>query len=191
MQLVLASSSSYRKALLDRLKLDFVTINPAIDETPFAGEYPEQLAKRLALAKALAAADSYPNGLVIGSDQVAVIEGKILGKPGTFANAQAQLEDASGKSVHFLTSLCLYNSRTKNYQLELVPFQVIFRDLSPGQIQRYIELDSPLDCAGSFKWEQTGIALFKSMQGSDVTSLQGLPLITLTDMLLREGVSVL
>ncbi len=191
MQLVLASTSSYRKALLDRLRLNFVTANPSIDETPLAGEPPEQLAKRLALAKAKAVADSYPDALIIGSDQVAVVQGQILGKPGTRDGAQAQLEAASGKNVCFLTSLCLYNSRSKNYQLGLIPFQVVFRDLSQSQIRRYIELDNPLDCAGSFKWEQTGIVLFKSMQGSDVTSLQGLPLITLTDMLLREGVSPL
>lgn len=191
MQLVLASSSSHRKALLARLRLDFVTANPAIDETPIAGESATQLANRLALTKARAVADIYPDALIIGSDQVAVVEGQICGKPGTVANAQAQLEAASGKPVDFLTSLCLYNSRNENYQLELVPFQVVFRELSPAQIQRYIELDNPLDCAGSFKWEQTGIALMKGMQGNDITSLQGLPLIALTDMLLREGVCVL
>ncbi len=190
-QLILASSSTYRKDLLNRLKLDFLVANPAVDEAVRTGESPEQLVKRLALTKAKVVADNYENSLIIGCDQIALVADQILGKPYTVANAQAQLEASSGKEVKFLTGICLYNSNNGNYQLEVIPFKVIFRTLSPKQISNYIKLDEPLLCAGSFKWEQAGIALFKSMHGNDISSLQGLPLITLTDMLLKEGISVL
>jgi len=191
MQLVLASSSPYRRELLQRLHLPFECRSPDIDETPLAGETAEQLVKRLSLEKARKVAEEFPDALIIGSDQAAVLEGTILGKPGSAKKALTQLRDANGKTVQFLTGLSLFNSCTGNYQLDTVPFEVQFRALSDEALKRYIELDMPLDCAGSFKWEQLGIALFSAMQGDDVTSLQGLPLIRLIDMLDAEGVKVL
>jgi len=195
MQLVLASSSRYRKTLLERLKLPFECCSPDIDETPLATdgiqESAEQLVKRLALQKARKIAEQYPSALIIGSDQAAVLEGEILGKPGSAKKALAQLRNANGKSLQLMTGLCLFNSANGSYQLDMVPYEVQLRSLGDHALKRYIELDMPVDCAGSFKWEQLGIALFSSMKGSDVTSLQGLPLIRLIDMLNAEGVAVL
>jgi len=191
MQILLASSSSYRKALLERLHLAFQCASPEIDETPKPNETAEQLVKRLALEKARKIAPLYPNALIIGSDQAAVLDGAIIGKPHTVENAVKQLQQANGKTLQLMTSLCLYNSHTDKYQLDMVPFAVSMRHLSDEALRRYVALDKPLDCAGSFKWEQLGIALFSSMQGDDVTALQGLPLIRLIDMLQEEGVMVL
>lgn len=191
MQLLLASSSSYRKALLERLHLTFQCASPEIDETPKPNETAEHLVKRLALEKARKIASLYPNALIIGSDQAAVLDGAIIGKPHTVENAVKQLQQANGKTLQLMTGLCLYNSHTEKYQLDMVPFAVNMRCLSDEALRRYVALDKPLDCAGSFKWEQLGIALFSSMQGDDVTALQGLPLIRLIDMLQEEGVMVL
>ncbi|MEZ5525673.1 MAG: nucleoside triphosphate pyrophosphatase [Pseudomonadales bacterium] len=191
MQLILASSSSYRKELLNRLRLDFSCDAPEIDETPLPGETPAQLVKRLALAKARKVAERHPNALIIGSDQAAVLGNNVLGKPHTEENAVKQLQQASNKTLQLMTGLCLLNSKTGEYQLEMVPYAVTLRDLSDRALASYVEKDRPLDCAGSFKWEQLGIALFSDMRGSDVTALQGLPLIKLVDMLEAEGVSVL
>lgn len=191
MQLVLASSSRYRKELLGRLKLSFQCASPEIDETPKTNETAEQLVKRLALEKARKIAPLYPNALIIGSDQAAVLDGKIIGKPHTAENAVKQLQQANGKTLQLMTGLCLYNSHTETYQLDMVPFAVNMRSLSEEALRHYVELDQPLDCASSFKWEQLGIALFSSMQGDDVTALQGLPLIRLIDMLEAEGMAVL
>ena len=191
MQLVLASSSPYRKELLQRLKIPFECYSPDIDEAPLTGESAEQLVKRLALQKAKKVAELFPSALIIGSDQAAVLEGNILGKPGSAKKALAQLRNATGKSLKFITGVCLFNSLSGDYQLDMVPYEVRFRSLSDDALKRYIELDMPLDCAGSFKWEQLGIALFSAMKGDDVTSLQGLPLIRLIDMLDAEGVRVL
>ncbi len=191
MQLILASSSRYRKELLERLHLPFECYSPDIDETPISGETAEQLVKRLALEKARKVAEQFQDSLIIGSDQAAVLGDKILGKPGSAKKALSQLREANGKTVKFLTGLCLYNSHTGRHQLDMVPFEVQFRSLSDEALKRYIELDMPLDCAGSFKWEQMGIALFSAMSGNDVSSLQGLPLIRLIDMLDTEGVKVL
>jgi len=191
MQIILASSSIYRKALLQRLQLDFITANPSVDETPLQNETPLDLAARLSLLKAQALAQQYPNALIIGSDQVAVLEGQILGKPGTSDRAEQQLKQASGKCVEFLTGLCLYQSEDHSYQLDVIPYQVCFRQLSPSQIKQYVALEQPLDCAGSFKWEKLGIALFSNMQGDDVTALEGLPLIRLVDMLAQAGFAVI
>lgn len=191
MQLILASSSPYRKELLQRLKLPFECSSPDIDETPLINESAEQLVKRLAREKAYEVAKLYPNALIIGSDQAAVLEGNILGKPGSAKKALAQLRNANGKTLQLITSLCLLNSHSGDYQLDIVPYEVQLRLLSDQALKRYIELDMPLDCAGSFKWEQLGIALFSAMKGNDVTSLQGLPLIRLIDMLNTEGVAVL
>jgi len=191
MQLILASSSRYRKELLERLKLNFECTSPDIDETPKANETAEQLVKRLALEKARKIASLYPNALIIGSDQAAVLDGAIIGKPHTAENAVKQLQQANGKTLQLLTGLCLYNSHTEAYQLDMVPYAVKMRSLSDEALRRYVQLDQPLDCASSFKWEQLGIALFSSMRGDDVTALQGLPLIRLIDMLQEEGVMVL
>lgn len=191
MHIVLASSSIYRKALLKRLHLEFECATPDIDETPQRGESPQALVERLALAKAKAVARQYKNALIIGSDQVAVLDDEIIGKPGSLARAEAQLRQASGKSMQLLTGLCLYNSKDQSYQLDSIPFEVQFRPLSPQQIHKYVALEQPLDCAGSFKWERLGIALFARMQGDDVTALEGLPLIRLVDMLAQAGAPVL
>ena len=191
MQIILASSSIYRKALLQRLQLNFITANPSVDETPLQNETPMELAARLSLLKAQALAQQYPNALIIGSDQVAVLEGQTLGKPGSSVRAEEQLQQASGKCVEFLTGLCLYQSGDHSYQLDVIPFQVYFRQLSLSQIKQYVALEQPLDCAGSFKWEKLGIALFSKMQGEDVTALEGLPLIRLVDMLAQAGIAVI
>lgn len=191
MQIILASSSIYRKALLERLPILFNTAKPEIDETPSKGENPRQLATRLALEKARCIANKQADSLVIGSDQVAVVEGKIVGKPGNRENATQQLLRASGKSVEFLTGLCLYNSQNDTYQVDTIPFKVFFRELSKSEIEKYVDIEQPFDCAGSFKWEKLGIALFKKMEGDDVTALEGLPLIRLIDMLKQAGQPIL
>lgn len=191
MQLVLASSSRYRRELLQRLHLPFECLSPDIDETPLPSEKPEQIVKRLALEKARKVSEQFPNALIIGSDQAAVLNNKILGKPGSAKKALQQLREANAQDLQLMTGLCLLNSQTGQYQLDVEPFHVTFRSLSDAALKRYIELDMPLDCAGSFKWEQLGIALFRKMSGEDVTALQGLPLIRLIDMLEVEGVKVL
>ena len=188
--LVLASTSRYRRELLERLQLPFSASPPETDETPLPGEPPEQLACRLAEAKARALQGSHPAHLIIGSDQVATLDGQIIGKPHTFVNAKAQLQAASGRSVTFLTGLCLYNSQSNHCQVACVPFTVHFRQLSDAQIERYLHAEQPYDCAGSFKSEGLGISLFASTEGSDNTSLIGLPLIRLVDMLIKEGITL-
>ncbi|MCF7981135.1 MAG: Maf family nucleotide pyrophosphatase [Pseudomonadales bacterium] len=191
MQILLASSSIYRKTLLDRLGLDYLCDIPNIDETPLPNETPHALASRLSFEKARALSGRHPQSLIIGSDQVAVLDGEILGKPGSAERAEKQLQQASGKCIEFLTGLCLYQSQDDSYQLDVIPYQVFFRRLTAKQVRRYVALEQPLDCAGSFKWEKIGIALFKKMQGDDVTALEGLPLIRLVDMLSQAGVSIL
>jgi len=186
-RLVLGSTSPFRKAILEKLGLPFEMAAPDIDETPLANETPEQLVCRLAEKKARAVATDYPNSLVIGSDQVAVIDGKILGKPHTHERAIEQLTNASGKTVRFNTGLCLYNSDTDVAQCEAVPFDVVFRKLTASQIEHYLEKEKPYKCAGSFKSEALGIALFEKLRGDDPNTLIGLPLIRLIAMLENEG----
>ena len=188
--LLLASSSSYRRELLNRLRLPFTCAAPDIDETRLPGEAAHTLVSRLAEQKARALAGTHPGHLIIGSDQVAVLGEQILGKPHTPARACEQLLASSGRSVTFLTGLALLNSSTGHCQVDVVPFTVHMRDLHPGLVQRYVEAEQPLDCAGSFKAEGLGVSLFKRTEGPDATSLVGLPLIRLVDMLLVEGVSV-
>ncbi|TLX59418.1 septum formation inhibitor Maf [Stutzerimonas nosocomialis] len=188
--LLLASSSTYRRELLSRLRLPFDHASPDIDETPYPQESAEGLARRLAEEKARALADRYPQHLIIGSDQVAVIDQRIVGKPLTFERAREQLQAASGKEVRFLTAVALLNAQSGRLQVDCVPFSVRFRDLSDTQIDRYLEAEKPFDCAGSFKVEGLGISLFRSTEGCDLTSLIGLPLIRLVDMLAREGVEI-
>ena len=191
LSLVLGSSSRYRKQLLDKLGLPFTQDSPDIDETPKADESAAALVERLAVDKAKALADKYPNSLIIGSDQVATFSGRIIGKPHTKDNAKSQLMQFSGQSVTFLTGLCLYNSQTGEHQSLVEPFNVHFKTLTERQIERYIELEQPLDCAGSFKSEGLGITMFSQLEGRDPNSLIGLPLIALTEMLINEGMDPL
>lgn len=190
--LILASTSPYRRELLLRLELDFTVCSPDVDESRLTDESPTELVRRLADAKARAGARQQAGAaLVIGSDQVAVVDNDVLGKPGTYKAACEQLSRLSGRRVSFLTGLCLYNSALQRSQLDMIPFTVHFRTLSSAQIEAYVRREQPLNCAGSFKSEGLGIALFERMQGDDPTALIGLPLIRLIDMLTAEGVSVL
>ncbi|VAX14230.1 Maf-like protein YceF [hydrothermal vent metagenome] len=191
MKLVLASTSPFRKTVLEKLGLPFDTRSPQTDETRSEGESPEQLVQRLAAAKAKAVVGSGGDALIIGSDQVAVIEGEILGKPGTHDKAVKQLQKASGKTVRFYTGLCLLNSVSGNFQLEVIPFDVVFRKLTDTQIEHYLQKEKPYNCAGSFKSEALGICLFEKLQGDDPNTLMGLPLIRLVRMLEQEGVAVI
>lgn len=188
--LVLASSSTYRRDLLQRLQLPFICESPNIDESPHPGEEATALVQRLATAKACALRKQFLQHLIIGSDQVAVLDGQIIGKPGNAAAAVRQLQAASGRSVVFYTGLCLLDSASKQLQVDCVPFTVHFRELSDRQIKRYVEKEQPFNCAGSFKSEGLGISLFRSTEGEDATALVGLPLIRLCDMLNRAGVAV-
>lgn len=191
MKLILASTSPFRKAILDKLGVNFDTASPETDETALENESPQQLVERLSIAKAKAIADKSSDALVIGSDQVSVINGDIIGKPHTHENAIKQLQNASGKTVTFYTGLCLYNSDTKQYQSEVVPFDVIFRELSEQQIENYLQKEKPYNCAGSFKSEALGIVLFDQLIGEDPNTLMGLPLIRLVKMLENESFSIL
>lgn len=184
---VLASTSPYRKELLQRTGIDFKTIAPDVDESCLPGETPENLVKRLAEAKARVIGKTC-QALIIGSDQVAVSGDEILGKPGTHENAVAQLRKLSGKLVTFQTGLCLLNSTSNEMQVDNIPFRVQFRKLDEQQIERYLRADQPYNCAGSFKSEGLGITLFERMDGDDPTALIGLPLIRLTSMLMQAGV---
>ncbi|MBB4819504.1 MAF protein [Pseudomonas alcaligenes] len=188
--LVLASSSPYRRELLERLRLPFTWSAPAIDETRHPHEPAEQLVRRLAEEKARALANLHPGHLIIGSDQAAVLGEQILGKPLEFERARSQLLAASGTSVTFLTGLALLNTRSGRCQVDCIPFTVNFRSLSEATIERYLNIEQPYDCAGSFKAEGLGVSLFRSTQGEDATSLVGLPLIRLVDMLLDEGLEL-
>lgn len=189
--LILGSSSVYRVELLRKLNLPFRTVSPNIDEAPLQNEVPADLVKRLAEQKAIAIALSHPKALIIGSDQVAVLNGDILGKPGTHEAATEQLQAASGQTVLFLTGLALFNSETLRMQSLVEPFEVTFKNLSDKQIQFYLEKEEPYQCAGSFKSEGLGISLFDKLQGNDPNSLIGLPLIELISLLNNEGLDVL
>jgi len=191
MQLILGSSSPFRKQLLAQLQLEFITDSPDIDETPLKGESIEELVLRLSIEKAAEIAKRHDNSLVIGSDQSALLNGRVLHKPGNHEAAVKQLKEASGQQVVFQTGLCLYNTNTGQYHSKLVPFTVTFRQLSDQMIENYLQKEQPYQCAGSFKSEGLGIALFESMQGTDPSALIGLPLIELTNMLNKEGFSVL
>lgn len=186
--LILASTSPYRRELLGRLRLPFDVANPATDETPLPNEQPETLALRLSEAKARAVAQAYPKALIIGSDQVAVCDGRIFGKPGNHENAVAQLQALSGKTVNFFTGLCLFNARSGNTQVRGIPTLVTFRQLALQEIEHYLRLEQPYNCAGAAKSEGLGITLLQRMEGEDPNALIGLPLIALCDMLRAEGV---
>lgn len=186
-QLVLASSSPFRKELLDRLMLPFDTHSPDIDETPLENEAPQQLVKRLAIEKAKAVAGSYPGALIIGSDQVALHGQKIVGKPHTHERAVQQLKQASAKSIKLFTGLSLYNAKTNSLQSVVEPFTVHFRSLSDNAIENYLRKEKPYNCAGSVRSEGLGVALIERYQGDDPAALIGLPLVRLVSMLENEG----
>lgn len=191
MKLVLGSTSPFRKAILDKLGISYEIASPDVDETALENETPQELVERLSIAKAKAVADKVDGALVIGSDQVSVIDGEIIGKPHTHENAVKQLQNASGKTITFYTGLCLYNSDTKDYQSEVVPYNVVFRQLSDQQINAYLEKEKPYNCAGSFKSEALGIVLFEKLDGEDPNTLMGLPLIRLVRMLEKEHFHIL
>jgi MAF protein len=188
--LVLASTSPFRKALLERLGIAFDSFSPDVDETRQHAENPESLVRRLSESKARAAGDAWPDALIIGSDQVAVCGEDVLGKPGNHANACEQLARLSGQRVSFYTGLCLFDARSGSVQVDVVPYHVTFRSLSAEQIDRYLHHDRPYNCAGSFKSEGLGISLFESMQGEDPNALVGLPLIRLVTWLNQAGIAV-
>jgi septum formation protein len=190
-QLVLASTSKYRRELLARLGLAFEVASPQVDETALPHEAPQDTARRLAEAKARAVAARYPAAIVIGSDQVAVLEGLPLGKPGDHATALRQLKAMRGKEVVFHTALCVCRAASAQAQTRIVPYYVHFREYSDAQIERYLQREQPYDCAGSARCEGLGIALIAAMRGDDPNALIGLPLIALTEMLAAQGVSVL
>jgi MAF protein len=190
-RILLASTSTYRKMLLEKLRLPFICAAPQVDETPLPGENAEALVLRLAVAKAQALAMAYPDRLIIGSDQVCVINGNITGKPHSEENAREQLRQASGQKVTFYTGLALYNSHSNHLQALCEPFHVHFRSLSENEIATYVRLEQPLNCAGSFKSEGLGIALFDRLEGRDPNALIGLPLIALLEMLRAEGINPL
>lgn len=189
--LVLASTSPFRRELLARLGLAFETANPAVDETPLPGEAPEASALRLSEAKARAVAAQFPDALVIGSDQVACLDGQAFGKPGTHENAVCQLKTMRGRSVNFFTGLCLLNTRTGKAHVCGVPTLVTFRNLADDEIENYLRREQPYNCAGSAKSEGLGIAIIAKMEGDDPNALIGLPLIALCDLLRLEEVNVL
>jgi len=189
--LILASSSAYRRQILDKLGTPYQWQAPDIDETPFNQENPTRLVERLSQQKALALADTFPNHLIIGSDQVAVIDDRIIGKPHTRDNAIKQLTHASGKTLSFITGLSLLNSGSGKIHTTTNHYAVTFRKLTQQQIENYLDKEKPFDCAGSFKSEALGIALIERMEGSDPNALIGLPLIQLIDLLSLEGLSIL
>ena len=190
-QLVLASTSIYRRELLNKLRLPFVVAAPRINETPLPDEAPDAAALRLSIGKAKAVAVDFPGALIIGSDQIASLNGNHIGKPGNHANAVVQLRQMRGQSIIFYTALSLYNSASERLQSCVVPTTVRIRNLSDSQIEHYLHKDQPYDCAGSARSEGLGIAIMDSMTGNDPNALIGLPLIALTDMLANEGWDVL
>lgn len=187
---VLGSTSRYRAELLRRLHLEFEQCAPGTDESPHPGETPRDRALRLAVAKARAAAQGLDDALVIGSDQVAELEGRVLDKPGSAERARAQLAASSGREVHFHTALCLHDTRTGQDRVHVDHTRVHFRSLAPGEIARYVEREQPLDCAGSFKCEGLGISLFERIDNEDPSALVGLPLIALARLLREAGVAL-
>jgi septum formation protein len=190
-RIVLGSTSRYRHELLTRLRLPFDTASPDVDETPRPGEVPAELATRLAMAKARDVANRYPDAVVIGSDQVADLDGEPLGKPGTHERAVLQLQRMRGRTVVFQTAVAVVCASTGFEALDLAPVRVVFRDLDDGEIERYLRAEQPYDCAGSAKSEGLGIALLERIDNDDPSALVGLPLIRTCQMLRAAGVTVL
>ena len=189
--LILASTSPFRRQLLSRLGLPFETADPTVDETPLPGEAPEASAMRLSEAKARAVATAFPDALIIGSDQVACLDGQVFGKPGNHENAMRQLQAMRGRRVNFFTGLCLLDAKSGRAHLRGVPTLVTFRDLSDDEIENYLRKEQPYNCAGSAKSEGLGIALIARIDGGDPNALIGLPLIALCDLLRIENISAL
>src|SRR5437764_8285016 len=189
-RLVLASTSAYRKALLERLALAFELARPQVDERPLAGEAPADTALRLAALKAQSVRAAHRDSLIIGSDQVATSAGRVLGKPGDHATAVRQLRSLSGKSADFHTAVALLDAANGSVQTRVVPCRVHFRTFDDARIERYLVREKPYDCAGSAKAEGLGIALIARIDTEDPTSLIGLPLIALSEMLERAGLPV-
>jgi len=191
--LILGSGSKYRREILDKLHLNYDVVKPDIDETAINAESPKQLVGRLAEVKARAVEKrmTYENAIIIGSDQVAVCDDNILGKPGNHENAVRQLSGFVGKTVTFYTGLAVLNTETQQCEVRVEPFEVGFRQLTNREIERYVELENPFDCAGSFKSEGLGISLFSSLKGNDPNTLIGLPAIALLEMLRVHGINPL
>jgi len=190
-KLVLGSTSPFRKEILAKLNIPFVCAKPNIDESAFDNESPVELVERLAIEKAKAVAGEFPDALIIGSDQVAICDGEILGKPHNFENAVKQLEKFSNKTVVFYTGLCVYDSGLDYTTALIEPFLVHFNQLSLSDIENYLHAEQPYNCAGSFKSEGLGICLFKKLEGDDPNTLIGLPLIKLVELLKQHDVNVL
>lgn len=190
MQIILASTSPYRKLLLERFPVTFDTVAPETDERPLPGETPELLVRRLALAKCRSVSKRFPDALVIGSDQVAECGGRIAGKPGTAERARQQLLSFSGRTVNFLSAYAIERRASGFLREGMVPTAVVFRDLSTDEIVRYLEQDTPLDCAGSFRSEAAGTALLERMSSDDPSAIMGLPLIEIAECLRTAGVPV-
>lgn len=190
-KLLLASSSPFRRQILNKLRIPFTYASPDIDETPLSAETPQQYVERLAIEKAQALANQYPEHWIIGSDQTSVLDGEIRGKPLTRDNAIRQLQQSSAKHVQFYTGLCLLNAASGQYVSLIEPFSVHFRELSTTEIERYIDLEQPLNCAGSFMVEGLGINLFEKLEGRDENSLIGLPLIGLLELMREAGLEPL
>ncbi|MDZ7921734.1 Maf family nucleotide pyrophosphatase [Rhodoferax sp.] len=190
-KLILGSTSAYRRELLQRLRVPFGVAAPDVDETPLPHETPLALARRLALAKARAVAQQYPDCVVIGSDQVADLDGEPLGKPGTHERAVAQLQKMRGKTVVFQTAVAVVCQASGFQQEDVAPVRVVFRDLSDAEIENYLRAETPYDCAGSAKSEGLGIALLESIDNDDPSALVGLPLIRTSRMLRAAGIALL
>lgn len=188
--LILGSTSRYRRELLERLRLPFDTVAPQVDETPLPAEAPEALARRLALAKARDVARRHPGAVVIGSDQVADLDGEPLGKPGAHGRAVAQLRRMRGQTVVFQTALAVVCLETDFEAQELAPVRVVFRDLTDEEIERYLRAEQPYDCAGSARSEGLGIALLERIDNDDPTALVGLPLIRTCRLLRAAGIPI-
>ena len=190
-KLVLGSTSAFRKEILAKLNIPFDCAKPNIDESALDNESPVALVERLAIEKAKAVASEFPDALIIGSDQVAMCDGEILGKPHNFENAVKQLEKFSNKTVVFYTGLCVYDSGLDYTTALIEPFFVHFKDLSRTEIENYLHAEQPYNCAGSFKSEGLGICLFEKLEGNDPNTLIGLPLIKLVELLKQHGLDVL
>ena len=189
-KIVLASTSLYRRELLQRLQIPFTTADPGVDEAANPGERPEALVERLARAKAMALAAAHPDALIVGCDQVAVSGGVVVGKPGNRENAVRQLREMSGRDTTFYTAVCVHDAASGRTSTRVIPYLVRLRPLNDDVIERYLEREQPYDCAGSAKSEGLGIALIERMEGEDPNALIGLPLIALVDLLAEHGVQI-
>lgn len=187
MKVILASTSLSRKKVLNKLAIDFACVPPICDETPLEGESAEQLVLRLSKLKAQSLVAYYPDSLIIGSDQVGVLDDKIVGKPHTIANARKQLQNSSGKAFYFYTGMTVINTKTAQSITVCEPFKVTFRQLTDAEIDAYIVKEQPLQCAGSFKCDELGITLFEKLEGDDINSLVGLPLLKLNKIMIQMG----